>query len=58
VVAFAGFAVGAGDDGDDADAALLELLGHFDGDEVAAAGGDDEGTVLGSGVEVAEDAFG
>ena len=58
MIAFAGFAVGAGNDGDDAHAAGLELLGHFDGDEIAAAGGDDQGGVLRGEVEVAENAFG
>lgn len=52
MAAGAGFAVGGADDGGDFDAALLKLLGHFDGNDVAAAAGDDEGAVAGHEVEV------
>ncbi|MFM1945199.1 MAG: hypothetical protein RI897_4181 [Verrucomicrobiota bacterium] len=54
----AGFRVLFTDDGDDLDAAFLEACGYFDGDEVTAAGGDDEGGVGGADGEVAEDTFG
>ena len=47
----------AGDDGDDAHAAALELLGDLDGHDVAAARGDDERAVLRREIEVAQDAF-
>jgi hypothetical protein len=49
VAAGAGLAVRGADDGGDLDAALLKLLGHLDGDDVAAAAGDDEGAVAGHG---------
>lgn len=57
-LAGAGFGMETGDDGHDLEAAPAEAFGHFHGDDVAAAGGDDEGGVLGAEVEVAKDAIG
>ena len=58
VAAGASFAVRGADDGGDLDAALLKLLGHLDGDNIAAAAGDDEGAVAGLEIKVAQDATG
>ena len=56
-LAAAGFAVLSADDGDDFQAAELELLGHLDGDDVAAAGRGDKGAVGRVNIEVAQDAL-
>lgn len=58
VAAGASLAVGGADDGGDLHPALLKLLGHLDGNDVAATAGDDEGAVAGLEVEVAQDAIG
>ena len=46
------------DDGDNLDAAPLEFLGHFNRHEVAATGGNDEGTVHGAEVEISQNSGG
>ena len=58
VAAGAGLAVDGADDGGDLHAAPLKLLGHLDGDDIAAAAGDDEGAVAGFKVKVSQDAGG
>lgn len=52
------FAVGFADNGHDANFTLLKLLRHFDWNDVATAGGNDERRIFGREREVAEDAFG
>ena len=54
----AGLGVLAADDGDNANAALLKRLCDLDGDDVATAGGNDEGGVGLGEVVVAQDALG
>ena len=54
----AGFGVLAADDGDDSNPAFLKLFRNFNGDDIAAAGGDDEGGVGSGKVVVAQDALG